>query len=535
MWKAKKRTPILLGLLAVLLFVLVSPLLMPHSPIIDLEGSQCAGQKAAAASKQHGESPTTDNPREVFGKEFVSCPNARFPEEETNDGWAVFRTALEEYKKFHRKKLKQLKESTSKGEEINVRTLTWACSQAKCSGLGDQLFRIQYFFLLAVMSERLFTIYWDEGLERSAKYLIPNEVDWSYFNHTKGMCTDRNAVFSGRSCSKSTFSRSSMWGFGWTKSEFAHFGEALFGPEQHITVTGDVKAYVMFVNKETYMSPGERIVSGFENLGLNKILNNSGRMNDTVKCGHDPIWYTMLHKLGAHHFMEIPEVSSGQVEASEPWLQVSHVIFCYLFRFPQVLVNEVDSISRYLDIEDKSYAAVHLRTGFKGMPYEESYMTRMIHRNWKFFDDINVWDGILAHTFDLTDKTLGPDSPVYLCTDTDVAKERYQAMYGKRLKIADLSLTHSANSRSRCGEVNEEPTEEVSDSTPSIYDDPYLSMWIDFIILSRAQVMVHGDSSFSVNACFVKPLSHFRQSWVMHDKERNCIASYMGGRTTCIC
>ena len=532
MWKVKKRAPVWLGVIFVLLFFLVSPLLMPHSPVLDLDGNQCA---TISDKKTKKDKTTVTNPRKVFGDEFVQCPDTKFPTEDTNEGWPTFREALKRYSEFHREKLKQLKESPL-GE--GVRTLTWACSQAKCSGLGDQLFRIEYFLLLAIMSDRLFTVYWDEALERSAKYLIPNDIDWSYFDSTKGMCTDRNGVFSGKDCPKTTYSCNSMWGFGWTKDEFAHFGDVLFGPEEHITITGDVKAYVMFINKEFYMNTGEKITAGFEKLGLHSILEKESP-NDTVSCGHNPVWYTMLHKLGAHHFMEIPEVSSGKVIASEPWLQVSHVIFCYLFQFPQLLVTEVDQVSRSLGIDDKQYTAVHLRTGFKGMPYEESYVTRRIHKNWKFFDDVYVWDGILAHTFELADTMLGSDSPVYLCTDTDVAKERYQKKYGERIKIADLSLTHSAHSRSKCQqeivESTEENTPEPSDAPPSIYDDPYVSMWIDFLLLSRAHVMVHGDSSFSVNACFVKPISHVRQSWVMHDNDLNCVAAYVGNTTTCIC
>ena len=521
-----KRVPLCAAILFVVLYFLVSPLLMPHSPILDLGGheDQCDSDKEKGTRNS--------NPRDVFGREFVSCPLVRFQEENSNNGWPTFREALERYSKFHREKLKYLKNSSlSRG----VRTLTWACSQSKCSGLGDQLFRIQYFFLLAMMSDRLFTVYWDEALQRSAKYLIPNEIDWNFFDYNKGMCTDRNAVFSGRHCPQDTFSRTSMWGFGWTKDEFAHFGDVLFSDKQHITVTGDVKAYVMFVNNDFYMYPGEKIITGFEKLGLNNILGE----NDTVSFGHGEVWYTLLHRLGAHHFMEIPEVGSGKVLASEPWIQVSHTIFCYLFRFPQVLMNEVDRVSRSLGIENKRYIAVHLRTGFKGMPYEESYMTRLIHRNWKVFDDIEIWDGIMAHSFNLADKMIGTDSSVYLCTDTNVIKERFLKMYDGRLKVADLSLTHSAHSRSKCVgeeiiEANDGPIPETSIATPSIYNDPYVSMWIDFLLLSRAHVVVHGDSSFSVNACFVKPLSHFRQSWVMHDNDRNCIASYMGGKITCI-
>ena len=300
----------------------------------------------------------------------------------------------------------------------------------------------------------------------------------------------------------------------------------------------------MFINKDSIMDPGKKITAGFEKLGLNDILVEQ-HPNETVRCGHNPLWYSMLHKFGAHHIMEIPEISSGRVVATEPWMQVSHVIFCYLFKFPQVLVTEVDRVSRSLGIDDNKYVAVHLRTGFKGMPYEESYITRWIHRNWKFFEDTYVWDGIVAHGFELADRMLGPQSFVYLCTDTDVAKERYQKKYGDRLKIADLSLTHSAHSRSKCESQDATSTEDTKQTletteaeqtpeTPSLYDDPYVSMWIDFFLLGRAHAMVHGDSSYSVNAAFLRPMPNLYQAWVMFDDNRKCIASHLGGNSTCI-
>ena len=531
MYRVSKRVSIWVVLTFLLLFFLVSALLMPHSPILDLGGTQCASSRKDKTSK----------PRDAFGNDFAVCPDVKFPSEGTNKGWPIFRKALERYAKFHKTKLKQLKQSFL-GE--GVKTLTWTCSQAKCSGLGDQLFRIQYFLLLAMMSDRLFTVHWDEALDRSARYLIPNEMNWNYFDLSKGMCTDKDLVFSTNNCSKNTFDITSMWGFGWTKEEFAHFGDMLFSSEQHITVTGRVVADVMFINKDSIMDPGKKITAGFEKLGLNDILVEQ-HSNETVRCGHNPLWYSMLHKFGAHHIMEIPEISSGRVVATEPWMQVSHVIFCYLFKFPQVLITEVDRVSRSLGIDDNKYVAVHLRTGFKGMPYEESYITRWIHRNWKFFEDTYVWDGIVAHGFELADRMLGPQSFVYLCTDTDVAKERYQKKYGDRLKIADLSLTHSAHSRSKCESQDATSTEDTKQTletteaeqtpeTPSLYDDPYVSMWIDFFLLGRAHAMVHGDSSYSVNAAFLRPMPNLYQAWVMFDDNRKCIASHLGGNSTCI-
>lgn len=153
MGRVKLRSPVWFIVAFIALFFIVSPLLMPHSPILDLEGTECA----ATPVKQKPRQKSTVNPRAVFKDDSVTCPRATFPGETTNNGWPTFRQALERYSKFHKEKLKQLKESETPPED--VRTLTWACSQSLCSGLGDQLYRIQYFFLLAMMSDRIYSLF----------------------------------------------------------------------------------------------------------------------------------------------------------------------------------------------------------------------------------------------------------------------------------------------------------------------------------------------------------------------------------------
>ena len=515
-------------------FVVLSRLLLAHSPILDL-GNKQSCNAAETTRKARSQSGISFTLRKGEG-DSVSCPDPYLLSQirtGTSESWSTFRKALERYKIFHKQKLKKLNESSN--DKTKVRTLTWACSQSKCSGMGDQLFRIQFFLLLAIMSDRVFTVHWDEGLLRSAKYLLPNEIDWSYFNQSKGMCTDDESVMSTPRCSKTTFDATSIWGFGWNKKEFNSFGDAIFGPEEHVTVTGRVIAQgVMFVGKDSILDPGYEIRAGFERLGITDILGREVfSFNDSVQCGHKSPWYHLLRKFGVHHVMEIPEMNNGKVIATEPWLQVSHVLLCYLFKFPKILVNEVNKLTTSMGLHEKRYLAVHLRTGFKGMPHEESFATRWYFRNYKMFDETYIWDGILAYSFDLATKMIGPDSIVYLSTDTDVAKKRFQRKYGHRLKVSNLTEIHPIYSRSKC-EGESSSTENNKKSLPSVYSDPYVSMWIDFFLLGRADVMVHGDSAFSENACFLRPISHLNHVWFMHDYSKNCIASYIGSNSTCI-
>ena len=513
---------------------LLSPLLLSRAPILELtsatrDANDCGDGTAGDASSQAEAVQNVQFRRQIHFKDAISCVNPGIVSDTisaTTEGWVTFSKRLKSYKIFHAEKLRELK--NAKGS--TVKTLTWACSQSKCTGLGDQLLRMQFFLLLAMMSDRLFTVYWDEGLKRSSKYLLPNEIDWNYFDRSKGMCSDDKTVFSGDSCAKTTFDATSIWGFGWNKKEFASFGDALFGSQQHITVTGWVKVYTMFIGIDSIFDPGDKIRAGFESLGLWKLL--AVDSENTVHCGHRHFWSDLLNKLGANHFMEIPKMNSGKVLASEPWLQMSHVIFCYLFKFPEVLVSEVNRIMTQLGIENTKYVAIHLRTGFKGTPYEESAATRWVHRNWKMFDDESTWDYIIDYSFNLAMEKLGAESVVYLSTDTDRAKERFVSKYRSRLKVINSPATHSAFVRSKC-QGQPSPTSTFS-TDPFSPDDPYMSMWIEFFLLGSAHTVVHGESSFALAACFMNPVPHLNQVWYMYDDKRGCIASYIGSNSTCI-
>ena len=119
-----------------------------------------------------------------------------FVKNQAKDG----KQALEGYKYFHHQQLsvfnhQSLLNSSNPHHLINnsVHTLTWACETPfKCSGLGDQFYRIQFVFLLAIMTERVFIISWDKESQKTMRYLQPNEIDWSFFDGSLGMHTNHD-------------------------------------------------------------------------------------------------------------------------------------------------------------------------------------------------------------------------------------------------------------------------------------------------------------------------------------------------------
>ena len=307
-------------------FFLLSPVLLQRSPIF----------KTTANTKCDA---TADVPKvNKLDSQFVSWPTAANNNSNAL-AWKKFTAALEAYSRFHKNGIKKL----LTGSGSDVRTLTWACSQNSCAGLGDQLLRLQFFSLLAMVSDRVFTVYWDDNLKETTKYLGHNEIDWTFFDKTLGMCSDADMT-----CSDRIYTTTSIFGFGWNKKEFAKFGDVLVGPTQHITVTGLVYASLTFFTHEDWLRSSNAINKGLETIGVNDILSVVGENSFTA--GHRTLWYSLLHAFGIHHPIEVPEINSDQIKMSEPLLQLGHTIFCYLFKISKRVSSEVSQMKASLHI-----------------------------------------------------------------------------------------------------------------------------------------------------------------------------------------
>ena len=428
-----------------------------------------------------------------------------------NKDWTTFVQALEKYRVFHRRKLQQMKESSD--SDVNVRTLTWACSKETCSGIGDQLLRIQYFFLLAMMSDRMFTIRWDKKLKKAVAHLIPNNIQWDYFDESKGMCEDTGP------CSGKFYDTTTILNLAWTKKEFADFGEELFSSTRHITVTGRVYVDGMFIANYSVLDPGEKIRAGMQKLGVQQIFSEAG-INDTLFARRFSHWYDLFHMLGINYIKEIPSMDGGFVQASDPWMYVSHTLLTYLFAFSEDMLTTAVSYQKSLNLYGKDYVALHLRTGFFGTSHQEFYLTRLFSGGWKLFANKQHWRCLIEHSIDLRDRTLGPTAPIYISTDTHLVKEEVKKFYpDKNIVTGTFEPKHSTKEKG------------CSRST-----DVSLELWLDFIVMGRANKIVHSVSSFSINAAFLSPIPLRNRSWVMYDNQKRCLAVFHAGRESeCIC
>ena len=268
---------------------------------------------------------------------------------------------------------------------------------------------------------------------------------------------------------------------------------------------GNVFINPMLICDESLMDTGRLIDDGFEKLGVKAMLAR-GR-DEGVYYTQSSLWYsTLLRFLG--------DIGRFTVEASEPWMKLNHAIFNYLFKFRSELLDHVGNVKKELGIDSRPYLALHLRTGFKGTPAEEKWTYLWSFKNWKLFDDESAWSCILGYSHRLADYLIGPNALVYLATDSTVTKQWAIQVYGNRTRTASFVPFHFAG-----GSDNQDEK----------------SVWVDFLILSSAQVLVHGDSSYAINAAFVAPVSISRQSWTAQSRKKGCLASHIGRNVTCMC
>ena len=87
----------------------------------------------------------------------------------------------------------------------------------------------------------------------------------------------------------------------------------------------------------------------------------------------------------------------------------------------------------------------------------------------------------------------------------------------KHITFGDITLVHSKNIHKEC---------ETGGN---------LATWLDFLMLAEAKAIVHAESSFSINAAFLKPIPHSSHSWIMNNNDRGCLAAHNAGNTNCIC
>ena len=381
----------------------------------------------------------------------------KFPQEEAKSAWLDFKSTLEDYADFHREQLQKLKAGDG-----TVKTLTWSCQNPiRCAGIGDQLFRIQTSLVFAVAFKRVLTLHWNQGSYETMKYLQPNKIDWTYFNGSQGM------------------------------HEF----------------------------HETELSRIKKMDTGKEFEQLYSLLSSENCTHVTVNYELQvPFLRGMIKAIKTNHGMRAALEKTGLVSLLTdtkkriPVNFLSGELLRYLFHFKGFVVDKVERVQKQLNISNRPYLAVHLRTGFLGMKQEESgkFNADKIYRNPE------DWEKTLACSVSLADRLFGPDSSVFLATDSSKVKQLAVEKYADRFVMVNVTLQHVAFSDGK-NQGSFEAAEEqhrsiqtlssefnLTRTTSPILDihgvDGFVATWIEFLLLARATAMVHSISGFSSTA-----------------------------------
>ena len=287
--------------------------------------------------------------------DLTPCPaeeeRSRALTSEQEEGWAAFRRALDTYKAYHAAQLTSLRQHGGAG----VRTLTWACGDGQCSGLGDQLLRLQFFLLMALASDRLLCIQWGESYLFTTHGLRPGQINWDCFDEKAGMCKDVGS--NNPCCAETTFYRTSAFRQYWLPEEHSVFGRVLFSSEAHVGVSGSVN---IDTQRLAWLEPGTLMRVSMNQLGLNKI-----------NIEKDLAW--------------------PFVPFSDAWFALSHNLFHFLFSFSEEAVEAAGRMQHLLGLHDKPYIAVHMRTGFQFSFHE--IVASYVVKNWKVQSYKEQWVG----------------------------------------------------------------------------------------------------------------------------------------------
>ena len=380
-----------------------------------------------------------------------------FPSEESKNIWLNFKQSLETYTDFHNEQLQQLKAGNN-----SVRTLTWSCHDpVKCAGIGDQFYRIQQALIFAIAFNRVLFLHWNPASYETTKYLRPNKIDWTYFNKSLGMHEYHENELSKVKVRMDTV------------EEFELLYKLLANENRtHVTVNHEVE--VPFLR------------------GMLKAIRRHTGMNAAIKrTGFTALITDKKHML--------------------PMNFLSGELLRYLFHFRGNVVDKVDQIQQQLGIADKPYLALHMRTGFLGMKHEEIGLSPK-----KVFRSPSDWEKSLSCSVKLSRRLFGPETSLFLATDSRRVKETAVEKYNERFVTINVTLQHVAFTEMKKilenpeFQDNKHATTSLAEPTPVTVNpvlnidgvDGYMATWIEFLLLARASAMVHSISGFSTTAAY---------------------------------
>lgn len=176
------------------------------------------------------------------------------------------------------------------------------------------------------------------------------------------------------------------------------------------------------------------------------------------------------------------------------------LVFRYLFRIDDKVLEEVQVALGVLGLQESPYTALHLRTGFAGMAHQE------LNRHPKLMHDISEWHSGLQCALRAADRVTGDTGSglVFLATDSNLVKDLAVSKYGHRVRTLKNSLIHVDKLAKQHHVATTNETEGV------------VVVWVELLLLARAEVLVRGGSGYSWTAGLLCGLNNNRTVLINH-------------------
>ena len=298
----------------------------------------------------------------------------------TNVNYNTFKKSLQTYALFHSQQIEKIKSGDS-----NIRTLSYVCNNpVQCRGIGDQFYQIQQVLLLAIASNRVLFLDWDEISMKTFRHLAPNQIQWNF----------KQKIINAKHVIKN---------INGMKKCVQFMNDVNSDDQQHIIISTALRVPFTKGLTQLFRCDEHNILS---RLSLVKILGN----------------------ISEEH--KVPHSFQGE-------------LIRYLFSFSQDVLRKVNEAQKSMSIFNVSYIGVHIRTGFYGTQYQENLGIDPRIFKMKIFRKEDTWYSTLNCSLRLSDKS--PDKiPLYLATDSYQVKQLATKQYGNRVKSLNMTLQHVA-------------------------------------------------------------------------------------------
>lgn len=323
--------------------------------------------------------------------------------------------------------------------ESSSRTLTWQCGiQEYCGGLGDRIRGVAYALLLAMFSRRRLVVFWQDQPE--GKYLLPHMIDWR----------DKALYNILRQTAKADLSLDPL----------------VFRFNVILDKSGKLRNDVSSEDMQYYQ---QTIGSNWTHVVISTNLEPSSLLDS--KRNGDQDWIRKGLKWCGLSNLQPKDLDD-----------VVGIIFRYLFALKSKVWLEVQSAKEVLGLlPPVPYVALHIRTGFAGMGDLQELV-----RHPKLEHSVSVWNSSLDCAVQTATSFLGDDSLVFLATDSDLVKDLAWNKYGARVRMLRNPLIHLDKfAKDSMMQLSAREKEGV------------LVVWVEFLLLAQAEVLVRGESGYS--------------------------------------